>query len=134
MHKTFLLANKHQFHLHVFRNFIVIKHSLNWVEPIDGVLPLVSKPFNRPFPLRKSKKILKVLSIIGFITHYTRRMQALHHLSQGSYLPSQFAPSHFLEADTTGHHFVLCEENQPHNQYSLYSFVPYSVEHLLLVP
>ena len=59
-------------------------------------------------------------------------MQALHHLN--SYLPSQFAPSHFLEADTTGHHFVPCEENQPHNWYSLHSFVPYSDEHLLLVP
>ena len=57
---------------------------------------LVLIPLNKPFPLEKSKRILKVLSIIGFITPYSRMMQALYHLGQGNNLPSQLLNLIFL--------------------------------------
>ena len=57
---------------------------------------LVLIPLNKPFPLEKSKRILKVLNIIGFITPYSRMMQALYHLGQGNNLPSQLLNLIFL--------------------------------------
>ena len=47
-------------------------------------LPLVLLPLNRTFPFRKSKRILRVLSIIEFITPYTLRKQALHHFGHAT--------------------------------------------------
>ena len=49
---------------------------------LDGILLLVLVPLNRTFPFRKSKRILKVWSIIEFIFLYTLRMQALYNFGQ----------------------------------------------------
>ena len=49
---------------------------------LDDIQLLVLVPLNRTFPFRKSKRILKVWSIIEFIFLYTLRMQALHNFGQ----------------------------------------------------
>ena len=64
---------------------IEVEISLNFKKfNLDVTLPLVLLPLNRPFPFRKSKRILRVLSIIEFITPYTSRKQALHHFGHAT--------------------------------------------------